>query len=394
MRIHSPSSRPFAGSALQASEPPLRTLSLRGLVLLWAIASLVSCGAFKEGAFELRGQALGTSWFALISDPPAGVDQSQVRSAIDQALAEMDRLASDWRPDSELSTLNQWLGSHPVGARFDLSPELCQLLSLSDRVHGATRGAFDPSVAELVGALGFGARARPTPLEPGPALEAIRARIGWQRLGFEGAGCSLTPEPGAAGALDLSGIAKGAAVDGAARALRALGIEDFLLEVGGELVLAGKSPRGDTWMQGVDWPTATPNEPRAPALRFMATDVAVATSGDYRQWTMLDGRRISHVVDPRAGAALESRVASVTVLSLDCATADAYATGLMVLGVQEGMRAAAASGEVEALFIEYEPTGGFRLTCTPGFPPIELAPEFRSELHGRLPGQVMSTPLR
>lgn len=363
-------------------------------MLLGTLACLVSCGAFTAGALELRGQALGTSWFALISDPPAGVDQARVRSAIDQALAEMDRLASDWRADSELSTLNDWLASHPVGARFDLSPELCQLLSLSDRVHGVTRGAFDPSVAELVGALGFGARARPTPLEPGPALEAIRARIGWQRLGFDGAGCRLAPEPGAASALDLSGIAKGAAVDGAARALRALGIEDFLLEVGGEVVLSGRSPRGDAWLQGVDRPTTTPDAPRSPALRFLASDTAVATSGDYRQWTVLDGRRISHVVDPRAGAALESRVASVTVLSLDCATADAYATGLMVLGVQEGMRAADASREVEALFIEYEPAGGFRLTCTPGFPPIELAPEFKSQLHGRLPAQVRSTPLR
>jgi thiamine biosynthesis lipoprotein len=361
-------------------------LLVAGLALL--------CACSNDTPLELRGQALGTGWYALISKLPAGVEATEVRTAIELALAEMDRLASDWRPDSELSELNSWLSTQPAGSQRGVSPELCGLLDLSEQVHRSTLGAFDPTVGELVGALGFGARARPMPLAPGPELDQIRSRLGWSKLGFDSGGCSLSPSADAAHALDLSGIAKGGGVDWAAKELRGLGIEDFLIEVGGELVLSGKSPRGDAWLQGVDRPTAGRDEPRMPALRFMATDVAVATSGDYRQWAVQDGERFSHVIDPRLGACAASRVASITVLASDCASADAYATGLMVLGVHEGQLALRGLPGIEALFLEYAPGGGFVMSCTPGFPTIELAPGFETELRGALPGQVSSKPLR
>ena len=363
-------------------------------ILFGVLALLCACTGDAQRPLELRGQALGTVWYALISKLPAGVEATEVRTAIETALAEMDRLASDWRADSELSELNAWLATEPVGSRRGVSPELCRLLDLSERVNRATLGAFDPTVGELVGALGFGARARATPLGPGPEMDQIRSRLGWDRLGFDASGCSLSPSAGAAHAVDLSGIAKGGGVDWAARELRGLGIQDFLIEVGGELVLSGMSPRGDVWLQGVDRPTAGPDEPRTPALRFMSTDVAVATSGDYRQWAEVDGQRISHVIDPRIGSSAASRVASITVLASDCATADAYATGLMVLGVREGQLALRDLPGIEALFLEYAAGGGLKMSCSPGFPPIELAPGFETELRGALPGQVSSKPLR
>jgi thiamine biosynthesis lipoprotein len=380
-------------SSEQGPEPTLP--GLQGAfwcALILGAASLAGCSRSHQQSLTLSGEALGTQWVVVLSKTPKDLAPQALQTAVEAQLDRLNQVASDWIPDSELSRLNAWLAAGLPRPSMQLSPELTGLLSTSDQAHGSTAGCFDPTVGELVWALGFGSKARPEPLTAGPELEAIQARLGWPRLHFDAASGTLDPEPGAAQALDLSGVAKGAAVDWVAAELERLGCRDFLVEVGGELVLRGQSPRGDLWRQGVDKPTSDPQAAREPALRFACTGRGVATSGDYRQWQQVDSERFSHVVDPRVGQPARSKVASVTVLAPTCALADAFATGLMVLGSDAGLKALQAIPGIEALFMEYGAGELLRLSASPGFPQIELAPEFKRLVAEPWPAQIQPGP--
>jgi FAD:protein FMN transferase len=367
---------------------PVGWLRRAGPALVLAL-TLIGCER-PSGPLTLSGAALGTAWNVVLSNPPRALGQEEIQAAIEGQLEALDRLASDWRPDSEVSAINAWLATASGGEERLVSPELADLLRTSEQAFVMTRGCFDPTVGELVWALGFGSQARSEPLGPGPEREAIASRIGWNRLGFDSTRGSLRPQADVAHAIDLSAVAKGAAVDRVAAELERLGCGDFLIEVGGELVLRGVSPRGDLWRQGVDKPTLDPAAPREPALRFSLSQIAVATSGDYRQWREVAGERFSHVIDPRLGEPGRSRVASVTVLAPTCAQADALATGLMVLGSRDGTEVLRSLPDCEALFLEYSDAGRYQLSVTPGFPELELAPEFAELVQQPWPKQVLT----
>jgi thiamine biosynthesis lipoprotein len=153
--------------------------------------------------------------------------------------------------------------------------------------------------------------------------------------------------------LDLSGIAKGFGVDELARVLEAAGIFDYLVSIDGEVSARGHKPNGKPWAIAVERPLRGSREAGGV---IELTDRAVATSGDYRHWVELDGRLLSHTMDPRTGKPLANRLASVTVLAQDCMRADAWATVLLVLGEIEGPRFA-ATRNMDALFIMRGPHG-------------------------------------
>ncbi|HBM83844.1 MAG TPA: FAD:protein FMN transferase, partial [Halieaceae bacterium] len=171
------------------------------------------------------------------------------------------------------------------------------------------------------------------------AIDAARNRVGQQFIEFDGELQRLRRLRKVE--LDLSSIAKGYAVDVLANALSEQGIDSFLVEVGGEMRVAGSSPRGDAWRIAVERP-----EPgaRAVALGIALEDIAVATSGDYRNYFELEGRRYSHSIDPRTGYPVAHDLVSVTVLADDCMTADGWATALTVLGADEALALAEAEG--------------------------------------------------
>ncbi|WP_436318216.1 FAD:protein FMN transferase [Variovorax boronicumulans] len=288
---------------------------------------------------QLGGQTMGTTW-SLRFDNPRMLPLEDVREAVEAALARVIAQMSHWEPASDISRFN---GAAP-GTRHTLPGEFADVMRCALAWAAASGGAIDPTVGPLVACWGFGPDAR----EGLPAPEALaqaRARIGWERLAFDTADGSLL-QPGGV-TLDLSGIAKGFALDQGVEALRALGLADLLFEVGGELRGAGRRPGGQPWQVMVDGDPAT-------ARRVALADMAIATSGDRWHQRAQDGRRWSHTIDPRNGEPVAHSLASVTVLHPQCVHADALATVLTVLGPHEGF-AFAERHDVAALFASHDP---------------------------------------
>lgn len=297
----------------------------------------------------LDGATMGTTWQVKLVD----ADEHQAgdtRAAIDDLLTRLDRAVfSTWAPDSELSRLN---ASAP-GIAHAVSSDLLAVLALAQDIHARSRGAFDISIGPLVNLWGFG----PQPVDSIPDAQAIndaRAQTGLDALHVDLAAGTVTFTKTLT--LDLSGIAKGYAVDKVAELLHARGFTDFLVEIGGELRLQGRGPDGDGWEIAIERPQS--GMPEAYARIGSAGDaIALAGSGDYRNFREVDGARYSHEIDPRSGRPVTHALASVTVISDTAASADAWATALMVLGPEEG-RAVADSEGLAAYFIMRAP-GGF-----------------------------------
>jgi len=190
-------------------------------------------------------------------------------------------------------------------------------------------GAFDPTIGRLVDLRGFGPVAAPAPPDAG-AVDAAMTASGWRRLAFS-AGDRRLYQPGGV-SLDLSGIAKGFAVDAVADVLARVGVVHCLVEIGGELAGRGVRPDGQPWWVDLE----TPPGVALPPLRIALHGIAVATSGDYR--------RGDHTLDPRTGRSIGNNVVSASVIAADALTADAWATALTVLGPVAGMALAAAEG--------------------------------------------------
>lgn len=271
---------------------------------------------------QLGGQTMGTTW-SLRFDNPRMLPLAEVRAAVESTLGRVVTQMSNWEPDSDISRFNR----APAGSRHVLPAEFAEVMRCADRWATASGGAIDPTIGPLVACWGFGPEAHEGGLPSAQVLADARACVGWPRLAFDAADGSLL-QPGGV-ALDLSGIAKGFAVDCGVEALRALGLTDLLLEVGGELRGIGRRPGGQPWQVLVDGDPAV-------AQRVALADMAIATSGDRWHRRTHQGRNWSHTIDPRTGEPAAHALASVTVLHTECMQADALATVLTVLGPDEG----------------------------------------------------------
>jgi thiamine biosynthesis lipoprotein len=305
---------------------------------------------------QLAGQTMGTTW-SLRFDNPGMRPLAAVREAVESALARVIAQMSHWEADAEISRFNR----APAGTRHTLSAEFARVMACALQWAEDSGGAIDPTVGALVASWGFGPDAHDGPIDT-DALEVARERTGWRKLAFDmadDATATLT-QPGGF-ALDLSGIAKGFAVDHGVEALRALGLEDFLFEIGGELRGVGRRPGGQPWRVQVDG--------ELPAPVHVALDgLAIATSGDRWHQREHAGHRWSHTIDPRSGEPVAVGLASVTVLHAQCMHADALATVLTVLGPEEGFAFAEARG-IAALFVAHAADGDGRpsLHATPAW---------------------------
>ncbi|HUD91600.1 FAD:protein FMN transferase [Sphingobium sp.] len=255
---------------------------------------------------------MGTSWSAQIVAPPEGC-----AAAIEAVLARIIEQMSNWEPDSAISRFNR----APVGEWMPLPTELLTVLRAGLDMARLSGGAFDPAIGRLVDRWGFG------PAATAPAPYAIAAP--WTRIEVERGHARRLADV----TLDFSGIAKGFAVDAVAEELRALGVANFLVEIGGELRGDGIKPDIQPWWVDVEAPPGL----TVPTLRVALGNLAIATSGDYRRFRMKDGARLSHSIDPAAGAPIAEGVASVTVLHDSAMLADAWATAITVMGPEHGM---------------------------------------------------------
>ncbi|HHQ13717.1 MAG TPA: FAD:protein FMN transferase [Chromatiales bacterium] len=326
--------------------------------VLWlCIAMTASCSRPPE-LRVLRGHTMGTTYTVRLGQTPDGTDMASLARDIDRELAEIVSVMSSYSPESAVSRFNRLQTTDWV----EVPRSLEQLVEHAQTISRLTDGAFDITVAPLVNAWGFGPK--PDRTEP-PAPDTIAhalARVDFRLLRTRTDPPALqktSPQV----QIDLSAIAKGFAVDRIARLLLDRGVQDFLIEIGGELRSHGSHKDGTPWTVGIE----TPDSSGATIQRILTLDAAtaIATSGDYRNFFEFNGHHYSHIIDPRTGWPAETALASVTVIADDCATADALATALSVLGPEQGLRLAQGN-KVTALFavrngsgFTEQQTGGF-----------------------------------
>ena len=253
---------------------------------------------------------------------------------------------STWKPRSDLMRLN----AAPVGEWQEVPARLLHVLRLGLEIGRASGGAFDIGMGDAVTAWGFGAdAAAPDHIRTAMTVSRVPAHAALE-IG-EGRVRKTAPL-----ALDLNGIAKGFGVDRLSETLGGFGVAASLVGIDGEMRACGLRPDGEAWTIAVEAPDP---ERRAPQSILALKDAAVATSGDYRHWVEVQGRRFSHTMDPSRGAPLLSSPASVTVVAQSCAEADAWATALMVLGPDTGAKLAQQRG-LDALFLLRDVAGPAR----------------------------------
>lgn len=283
---------------------------------------------------EFSGRTMGTLYSVKLVDLPEGVKPETVSDAIRWQLDNVNSKMSTYQQDSELSQLNQ----APLQKPFAVSEDTFEVLVKSLEIWRLSEGAFDITVGPLVNLWGFGPEQRPQMVPEQKDMTAA-----WSRVGSDG----LVLHPDALRVekrknlyLDLSAIAKGYAVDRVAQALEDLGIRRYLVEVGGEIRAGNGKARNVPWQVAVEEPVV---ELRQIHKVLGLANVSMATSGDYRNYYELDGKRYSHTIDPRNGRPIQHNMVSVSVVMPQCAMADAWATALMVLGPEQGMALAEAN---------------------------------------------------
>jgi thiamine biosynthesis lipoprotein len=289
---------------------------------------------------RLAGGTMGTDWSAQFLIPPHGpAAPERLAAALQSELEAIVAQMSHWEPDSLLSRYNR----APAGSWHDLPPPFFDVMAYALDVMAASGGAYDPAAGALVGLWGFGpARRYDTAGFYAPGPDAVAALLAPRRAAPPVLDRERRPllQPGGA-VLDLSAVAKGYAVDRLGACLDAHGIRHWLVEIGGELRGAGLKADGQPWWVEVEGP---PDAPAASQAVVALHDLAIATSGDYRQYFQHGRRRVSHTLDPRAGRPIDNGAASVTVLAPTCMAADAWSTALAVLGPQAGIALADGHG--------------------------------------------------
>ena len=251
--------------------------------------------------------------------------QDNLKNDIEAELQKVDNSLSMFNQKSTLSRINR-------GEQQTTDSLFRRVFQLAQQVSMATDGAFDITVAPLVNAWGFGFKngARPD----SAAVDSLRSLVGWQRISLSDDGLLQRDDPRIV--LDCSAVAKGFGVDVVADYLRSHGIENFMVEIGGEVVVSGTNPKGQPWHVGINSPVDDPESTSAELDTVLTlSNCAMATSGNYRNfYTTEDGRRVAHTIDPTTGYPVQHSILSATVLAPTCAEADAFATAFMVMGLE------------------------------------------------------------
>ena len=274
---------------------------------------------------------------------------------IKKALAEVDNALSPYNPNSIITRINQ-------NRDTTLNAHFTHVFTLAQRVSEETDGAFDITVAPMVNAWGFGFKHS---IEISPeAIDSLKEVVGYQKIAIEGDKVKKTDERVM---LDCSSIAKGYGVDIVARALDKKGVQHYMVDIGGEVVVKGKNPRMKTWRIGINKPvedSLSINQELQTILEV--SGIGMATSGNYRKFYYKDGKRYAHTIDPRLGQPVQHNILSATVVAADCTTADAYATAFMVMGLEKSMEFCNKHPELNAYFICDGEGDTYEIHYTPG----------------------------
>lgn len=327
---------------------------------LVAFASLLVLAGCEKPVeqIHLSGPTMGTTYNIKYIESEGIPSPEVLQKEVDRLLEEVNDQMSTYRKDSELSRFNQNQTSTP----FEVSPQTATVVKEAIRLNGLTLGALDVTVGPLVNLWGFGPEARPEVVPTDEELAARKANTGIQHLTVEG---NLLTKDIPNLYVDLSTIAKGWGVDVVADYIQSQGIQNYMVEVGGEMRLKGINREGVKWRIAIEKPSA---DERAVQEIIEPGDMAVATSGDYRIYFERDGVRYSHIINPQTGKPIRHKVVSVTVLDKSSMTADGLATGLMVLGEEQGMKIANENNIPVFMIVKTE--DGFKEMASEAYKPF------------------------
>lgn len=273
-------------------------------------------------------------------------------------LKNFDASLSMFNPSSTLSRINQ-AGTEACDICQDA--KVMHVLKKAAEITALTKGAFDMTVAPLVNLWGFGFQKKDN--IKAADIDSIKNFVGFEKIRFEE---GMVYKSDSRVQLDASAIAKGYACDVIADLLAGYGIRDYLVEIGGELRMAGHNAHKQIWRIGIDKPfdDSLALERTLHSI-LQLTDKGMASSGNYRNFYIQDGRKIAHTIDPRSGYPVQHSLLSATVIAKDCLTADALATAFMVMGKEEAIRLLEKLPAIEAYFIYADEDGLFQTWCSP-----------------------------
>jgi thiamine biosynthesis lipoprotein len=306
---------------------------------------LVACSPAKVQESHLTGPTMGTIYNVKFV-PVEGLNEKKLKQQVDKLLLDINQLMSTYIKDSELSRFNQWSSTQP----FPLSSQTLEVMTEAKRLGALSNGLLDVTVGPLVNLWGFGPQSRPDKIPSDTLIKSTQQQIGLDKLTVGLSSASKThPEL----YVDLSTIAKGYAVDQLATLLLNYDINSFLVEIGGEMRLAGKKTSGTPWKIAIEKPETLQ---RTAQKIISIGENAIATSGDYRNYYEQNGVRYSHLINPKTGYPINHNLVSVTVVHPSSMTADGLATALNVMGKEKAL-ALAETYNIAVLLITKEKDG-------------------------------------
>ncbi len=287
---------------------------------------LTGCGPEQ---INLEGKTMGTTYSIKYVSDSSAPSPEKLQQEIDRELEQVNDQMSTYRPHSELSLFNK---SQAVDTPFPVSAATAKVVREAIRINRLTDGALDVTVGPLVNLWGFGPQGRPNVVPTDAEIAKRQEWVGIDKLAVKrGALVKRIPEL----YVDLSAIAKGYGVDVVAEYLETQNINNYMVDIGGEVRTRGNNGENKPWRIAIEKPVAGSAQSAQEIIE--PGRMAIATSGDYRNYFEQEGVRYSHTIDPETGRPINHRLVSITVLDPSCMTADGLSTGLGVLGPERGM---------------------------------------------------------
>ncbi len=317
---------------------------------------LLSCSLNPGKPVKFQGSTQGTYYVVTYYDR-AG---RNLQPEIDSLLARFDLVASMWVDSSIISEVNrnemETINNNDFTVLYDKSKH----------IYDKSGGAFDPTVGPLVNAWGFGFKDRMKVDQL--IVDSLLAFTGFDLVSLDD-GKIIKKDPRVQ--FDFNAIAQGYSVDVVGKFLEQKDIDNYLIDIGGEVLGHGHKPNGDLWKVGIEKPSDNASYGEAMEAIVTLEDKAMATSGNYRKFYIEDGVKYSHTIDPKTGYPVRHSILSVSVMADDCATADGWATAFMVLGLDKSIEILGKDKTLDAYFIySGASTGDYRTYFTNGFKDI------------------------
>lgn len=319
------------------------------LVLIAAVAVVFFYDGSEEKSYRM---ASGVVWHT-----DYNITYESTRDLGDSIVAVtsgIDMSASMYNPRSVLSGINNNSTDTP-------DTIVARLLRRSIEINRETRGAFDPTVAPLMRL--WKTQNDSAALPTDAAIDSVMQFVGMRNVTLNSGRVVKTDKRVQ---LDFNAIAKGLGCDEVARMLQRNGVENYLVEIGGEIVAHGKNSRGLPWTVSVDMPIEENDTVvHSSAMLLQLDDAAIATSGNYRNYKIVDGQKVAHIINPSTGRSALSRLLSTTVIAPTCMDADAYATALMVMGLERAQEFATSHTDLAIVLIYADEAGAFKVWHSP-----------------------------